>query len=320
MLRSPISLGLAIYVLAIMAFTCHADDVPKGVLFGKFIGSTPSGQAIIKSLPIPESKIPELKDVECTWTLELFENADHTSTTYRATCEYGKYSYHKPKSGQKREAVVKEGKWIVAKSKTRPELRVIELDCGLRLMEVSKEILHFVDAENHLLVGDGGYSYSLHRADVAEKPGDWHLAMAKPDGPAYKIAPLSTGASVYGVYEGRTPYKGIAAQLKQPWDEGNLKAKWRLTLYQDEKTKAPTEYKIEGTFFKPEARTGKWTLEKGIDGVWPRMVLAATKTQPELVLLMGDENVLFIADEAGKPRVGHADFSYTLNRKSKSAE
>lgn len=316
MSRSPISLGLAMYVLAIMALTCHAEDAPTGVLLGKFIGSTPSGQAIIKAVTIPESKIPELKDVECTWTLELFENADHTPTTYRATCEYGKYSYQKPKVGQKREAVVKEGKWSVAKSKTRPESRVIELDCGLRLMEVSKEILHFVDAKDHLLVGDGGYSYSLHRADAAEKPGDWHLAMAKPDGPAYKIAPVSTGPSVYGVFDGRTPYKGIAGQLKHPWDEGNLKAKWRLTLYQDEKTKAPTEYKIEGTFFKPEARTGKWTHEKVKDGSLARIVLAETKTQPELVLLVGDENVLFIMDEVGKPRVGHADFSYTLNRRA----
>ena len=309
MLRMPLCL---LVLLAPLSLACavNAAEASPGKLYGQFIGSTPRGPEMSAALSIPASN-----DVECTWTLDLFEDENHTPTRFALKCEYGKYDYQKPKSSQKREALTKEGKWKLGKSSKVPQLRTIELDNGVSLCEISKNVLHILSPKRELLVGDGGYSYSLNRADAAEKPGDWHLAVAKPDGPPYKIAPVSTGANVYGVFEGRTPYKGIADQLKHPWDEGNIKAKWRITLYQDEKTKAPSEYKVEGSLFKPEPRTGKWSLKNGEGDKWPRMILEATATQPELVLLVGDENVLFITDKKGEPLVGHAEFSYTMNRR-----
>jgi hypothetical protein len=316
--QEPLMSRVRIALLLMTAFSVLAPAVSRGApnagpekLFGQFIGSTPRGLEVSALL-----SLPKIDDVECAWTLDLFEDEKQAPTRYKLVCEHGKYSLQKPKKAQKREAITKEGKWKLGKQSKAPHPRTIELDNGVTFVEISKNVLHLLSPKGDLLVGDGGYSYSLNRTDVAEKPGDWHLAMVKPDAPPYKIAPLSTGANVYGVFEGRTPYNRIAEQFKMPWDESCVKAKWRITLYQDEKTKTPVSYKIEGTLFRSEPRTGKWSLEKGEAGKWPQITLEAASNQPELALLVGDENVLFIADKKGEPLVGHFEFSYTMNRRA----
>jgi hypothetical protein len=42
--------------------------------------------------------------------------------------------------------------------------------------------------------------------------------------------------------------------------------------------------------------------------------LSPTPDQSALLLLKGDDNVLFLLNQKREPLVGHADFSYTLNR------
>jgi hypothetical protein len=42
--------------------------------------------------------------------------------------------------------------------------------------------------------------------------------------------------------------------------------------------------------------------------------LSPTETQPALLLLKGDDNVLYFLDQNRGLLVGHADFSYALNR------
>jgi hypothetical protein len=39
-------------------------------------------------------------------------------------------------------------------------------------------------------------------------------------------------------------------------------------------------------------------------------------TEPALLLLKADDNILFLLDQNREPMVGHAEFSYTLNRVS----
>ncbi len=57
-------------------------------------------------------------------------------------------------------------------------------------------------------------------------------------------------------------------------------------------------------------------MEKAEQGKLARIVLSPAADQPELVLIVGDDNVLFIADQKGEPLVGHSDFSYTMNRRA----
>jgi len=42
--------------------------------------------------------------------------------------------------------------------------------------------------------------------------------------------------------------------------------------------------------------------------------LNPTPTEAALLLLKADDNILFFLNQNREPMVGHADFSYTLNR------
>jgi hypothetical protein len=118
------------------------------------------------------------------------------------------------------------------------------------------------------------------------------------------------------VFEGRSPCHGIARELKIPTHAGCIKAKWRVTLYQNEKTSGPTTYKIEGTLQRQNVREGAWNIVRGTkrDPNTTVYQLNASGNEAPLFLLKGDDNVLFFLDQKREPMVGHAEFSYTLNR------
>ena len=133
---------------------------------------------------------------------------------------------------------------------------------------------------------------------------------------SYRIAPLATGPTVFGVFEGRSPCHGIARELKLPQHAGCTKVKWRVTLYQDPKTAASTTYKVEGTLHRQSAREGAWTIVRGAKTDPNAVVyrLGPTPTEAEVLLLKADDNILFFLNHDREHMVGHADFSYTLNR------
>jgi hypothetical protein len=163
------------------------------------------------------------------------------------------------------------------------------------------------------MVGNGGWSYTLNRASAAEKPGDASRTIDM----SYPIAPASMGRAVAGIFEGRTPCLGIAQALNRPERPGCTKAKWRVTLYQDPDSGKPSTYKVEGTLYRKAAREGTWSTVRGtrVDPQATVYRLAPTETDAALFLLPGDDNVLFFLDQNMRPLVGHAEFSYTLNRR-----
>ena len=189
---------------------------------------------------------------------------------------------------------------------------------SLSFQKINDSLVHLLNQDGRLMTGTAGWSYTLNRADKAEKPGDPDLALRAPS-MSYKISALSTGATVFAVFEGRTPCQGIARELKKPVDAGCVKSKWRVTLYQDPATSAPTTYKVEGSLFRESPREGAWRITKGIKSNPNEIVyqLDPTPSQPALLLWKLDENILLFLDQNREPLVGHADFSYTLNRVAK---
>ena len=183
------------------------------------------------------------------------------------------------------------------------------------LFKLSDGLLHLLNPDGSLAVGNGGESYTLNRADLSEKPGDLALAMSAPE-MSYKISPLATGPTVFGVFEGRTPCLGISRELKIPQSGACIKAKWRVTLYRNPETQAPTTYKTEGSLFREGAREGAWSMTRGTatDASATVCQLHPTPTQPALSLWKADDNVLLFLNQNREPLVGHADFSYTLNQ------
>jgi hypothetical protein len=185
---------------------------------------------------------------------------------------------------------------------------------ALVFVQVSDGLLHLLNPDQSLAVGDGGQSYTLNRTDQAEKPGDSVAAMHAPS-VSYNISPMATGGAVFGVFEGRTPCHGISRELKLSQHAGCIKAKWRLTLYQDPVTAAPTTYKVEGSLFREKPREGTWRVLPSPSGRFgDTLYELSSAKEPALTLMKGDDNVLFFVNERCEPMIGHADFSYTLNR------
>jgi hypothetical protein len=288
----------------------RGDDRGTGagdrVVFGEFSGSSPCGEAVARLFDIPPGTEPPLR-----WELTLYREAPSRAPAgYRLRVGHGE-----PASGGR--SSVKEGRWSIARgTKSSPDAVVYELDGALPFVWVSGDLLHALNPDGSLMVGDGGWSYTLNRAGASEAVVPPEASAGRPS-ESYRIAPLSTGPATFGVFEGRTPCQGIARELGIDAGADRNKAKWRVTLYCDPATRAPTTYKIEGTLYRRGIREGTWSIIAGTADDPGAVVyhLSPARSEAGLSLLKGDDNVLFFLDHDRRPLVGHADFSYTLNRR-----
>jgi hypothetical protein len=94
-----------------------------------------------------------------------------------------------------------------------------------------------------------------------------------------------------------------------------MKLKWRLILYQDAVTRAPTRYILEGSPYRNAPRTGKWAVAR-IKNDAKALVYQLALGEPGgfLSLLKADDNILLFLNKDGDFLVGDIYFSYTLNR------
>jgi hypothetical protein len=300
MVRFRLYFAAVIAVLFPAIGSAHPDA--KSDVFGEFVGSSPCGEPFGMLFGIPADA-----DSPVRWTLTLYQDPKTQSpTVYRLRAEY---NGAKPPAARKPVTKDKEGRWSVGKgTKADPDAVVYELNGAVNFLKVSDDLLHAMNPDRTLAVGNGGWSYSLNRTTATEKVVPPSAEAGRSD-ESYTILPLASGENVFGVFEGRTP-RGIARALKID-TEDRMKAKWRLTLYQDPKNKTPTDYKIEGSLYRKEAREGTWAVVR--DKGMVVYHLSKTKTEADLFLLKGDDNVLFFLGQDRKPLVGHVDFSYTLN-------
>jgi hypothetical protein len=286
--------------------TTQAEPAAKPDVFGEFVGSTPCGEPFGKRFDIPADANPPVR-----WTLTLYQDPkSRTPTVYKLRAESDGAAPPAPRKPIVKE---KEGRWSVGKgTKGDPDAVVYELAGAVNFYKVTDDLLHALNPDRTLAVGTAGWSYTLNRSSTAEKVVP-PSAVAGAPSVSYQLSPLSSGPTVFGIFEGRTPATGIARELKidPGWDR--IKVKWRVTLYQDPDTKAPTTYKVENSFLREKRREGTWTVDRRDGAVVYR--LSATKTESALYLRRGDDNVLFFLGQDRKPLVGNADFSYTLNRR-----
>lgn len=125
-----------------------------------------------------------------------------------------------------------------------------------------------------------------------------------------------------GIFDGRSPCQELAAQLHETTTPACDKIKWRLILYKDSVTGKPDGYQLLGLVYKQNApREGQWQITKGTKANPEAVVYQLDlEGKPSLLLQKGDDNVLFFLDADKNLPVGNRDFSYTLNRVSKSQE
>lgn len=279
-----------------------------------FCGSSPCDEPIRQILGISSNGVPELIE----WKLTLHRDPKTLAPTrYELRCNYGTTAPNNPGIAAPAKALERQGAWKITKgTKASPDGIAYDLQGAFSVYQINSNVLQILNPDRTLMIGNGGWSYTLNSTVHSEKPVDAELARTVPD-MSYQILPLATGPTVFGVFEGRSPAHGIARELKIPLHPAATKAKWRVTLYQDPDTQEPTTYKIEGTLFRPKAREGKWTIQRGnINDPKATIYQLSSITEPALHLLKGDDNVIFFLDQNRMPMVGHCEFSYTLNRRT----
>lgn len=170
----------------------------------------------------------------------------------------------------------------------------------LRAVKLNDDLLHLLDADNHMLVGNGGWSYTLN--SLAPSGTDQSNVNAKQ-------TTLKDSMS----FEGRTPC-GVPG-LFEPGTTC-YKVKWYVVLYA--KNNQPAGFRILGTRWRKEKGvTGNWKINTGKNGriiYQLNYALADDKGSGVLYLLKLDEGVLIFTDADGKLLVGDKDFSYTISR------
>ena len=297
-------------VLAIVSGLTVATGVAQAPATQTFIGTTPCGEP---ARGFVGGLAPGAACHGITWKLVL-TTGQPDSARWSLSAVYGVPSAANPNVMVDGPRAAASGHLTATDAEYRLAVPGDTKTLGFR--RVSDGLIHLLSAEGGLSVGNGGWSYTLNRANQAEQPGNPSLA---PD-MSYTISPRATGDAVFGIFEGRTPCHGIVRELKIAPTPGCLKVKWRVTLLQNPATGEPSSYKIEGSLHRAAAREGRWRVLK--DAAASRGIvyqLDASGTEGPLLLFKGDDNVLFFLNQQKQLLVGNADFSYTLNRVTPAA-
>ncbi len=169
-------------------------------------------------------------------------------------------------------------------------------DKQINMYELNENLLHFMDAGKQLLVGNGGWSYTLNSMmPVTTEKIFLHAAL--------KEFPDSI------LFQGRTPcdVPGVVPEGKTCY-----KLKWYIVLYTNPGNHYT--YKLFGTPYRIEGgRTGTWLPVKG-KGDRVLYQLNDDRGNGFLWLVKVDEEILLFTDKGGNLLTGNEDFSYTLNR------
>ena len=176
------------------------------------------------------------------------------------------------------------------------------------LVKLNENLFHLLTDDKKLMVGGGGWSYTLSRKDASLNSS---AALSS------WTTTLSDEAAEQLIFDGRTPCLNFALGDKLRITNDCLKLKWRLTLFRDSKTNEPTIYKLESTMNRRNTIEGKWTITKGIKNNFEAIIYQLNPDRPDesISFLVGDENVLFFLDRDYRLLTGNEDFSFTLNRK-----
>jgi hypothetical protein len=249
-----------------------------------YTASTPASSSVRTFLEIPLTDSIDF----IRWKLSI------KNSRYTLECNYG---IGKPNTN----GFYDGGKKVSLNGSIKKNNNVYVLHNGkhrLRLAELNRNLLHILNEDNTLMVGNGGWSYAINSLRPSS---DGQLMLSA------KEATIKDSIA----FEGRTPC-GVP---NVPKSEQCYKLKWYIVLYGNPGSNEPLTYRLLGTGYRAEGgRKGNFKINTGKDG---RIIyeLLDNNGNPMIHLVKLDEGVLIFTDEKGNLLVGDHDFSYTLNRR-----
>jgi hypothetical protein len=321
-LRLAVILSLLIAITAFAGRDAHisvssAPTAPS--MLGIFEGTTPC-----HNIPRPLPQIPANIDCELmTWKITLYQDPNSgVPTTFKLTSAFGLTLPGTPGIRGGGTKVEMEGKWAIIRG-TNTDLNAVVYQLNpdnpsrsVSFLKLDDYLLHVLDHDKGLMVGNAAWSYTLNRTDAAR--GQSSPQNTNPASQA-ALVPLPVSSSTLGVFEGRTGCSDIALQFTQfPASECRL-IKWRLTLYQDPNTGAPTTFNWKGTRTGSEGtsdREGIWRIVRGTRANPAAVVYQfdPDKPQESASFLKADDNTLLLLDRDTNLIVGDIYISNTLTR------
>ena len=297
-----LSAPLTIFCLGIFSFLKPA----RPLVFRIFEGTSPCNTGASSFLQIPtNSRCDEVK-----WKLTFYTDEASNPTTFKLDREYGYYPDNFSTTSMGKVSI--EGRWKIQKGTKWNLVYQLQYDnqsISFQLMD--DNLLHLLNADNTLAIGNDGHSFTLNRTQGIIK----QQINYSPTKQATKSLP--TGFKVDSIrFVGKTPCKELAGTLKISNTIDCFKLKWDLILVNDPEKNYPTTYELRRTGHRESVIKGTWIVSKGTKTNPEAIVyqLDPDKPNESLLLLKGDDNVLFFLDKNRNFLVGNSEFSYTLNR------
>jgi len=271
-----------IYSLILFLFTCCANGKER-----VYIGCTPANNIVKSFLGIPLSDSLDF----IRWKVTM------QNGKYNLLCNYG---VGKPNTN----GFINGGKWIRLNGQLKKEGNYYNLQADnrrLSILELNPNLIHFADQNKNLLIGTGGWSYTLNinRPSLSNQ---------------VNILSRQTALEDSMVFQGRTPCWDFS--INRP-DPNCIKMKWSIVFYADARKNIPTTYLLNHSNLMPlqyPGKKGTWKIIPGKDG---RIIYELKPDNDDMptYLLKLDDNVLIFTDAKGNLLVGNEDFSFTLSRK-----
>ena len=253
----------------------------------KFVGSTPCDAIVRQFVGIAAT-------AECeriSWQLALPASGDGAFTL---DAVYGMQANSAPGFAGGGTPAQMRGT-VKSTTRQRRTYRLLVDNRSLEFAQLDPNLIHVLDVNDRLMIGNPGWSYTLSRTPAAQR-----ALVAQSTGRAARFP--------VGVYEGRTPCEALENDLGRKRNPECTKAKWRLT-FED------TRYVLEGFGYRNPPRTGTWrALQDPRELGAVVLQLDPDQRQRFLSFRVVYEKLLLFLDKNGRPLVGDEYQSYTLNK------
>lgn len=266
-----------------------------------FIGSTPGDESIKTQLGIEaNTKIDFIR-----WDLKL-----SPENSFILNIQYGENQPNTLGFTGGGQSKVYIGNYTIVKKENKEIYQFKTINLKLSMIRLGNNLFHILTPENKLMVGNGGWSYTLNNKVPVQK--EFKL----PNLSEYNKSTQDPIAQV--IYDGRTPCQEFAMEHQMNVSQACFKLKWKLTLNRNPFHFQPTTYSIRKVVDNtPKDITGTWTIVKGTE-VNPDAIiyqLDPDKPNQTISLLVVDENILYFLHRNQELFIGNGDFSFTLNKR-----